>query len=244
MKKNFLLLLGLLVSAFCVAQQEWNHQSTEWYSPVPPVVTPGSKAGMPPSDAIILFDGKDLSQWVGKDGKEATWQVRNGEMVVVPGKGDIRTKGYYGDCQLHIEFKITEDAESSGQSSINSGVFLQSTYEVQILNADENPTYVNGMLGSIYKQAAPMVDAHTPNGEWQVYDIFWKAPVFGTGGKLEQPAVITVLLNGVLIHNNYTLKGHTSWTGLPEYTPHGRLPLLLQDHGTEVAFRNIWIRDL
>ncbi|HMR18919.1 MAG TPA: DUF1080 domain-containing protein [Sphingobacterium sp.] len=244
MKRNLFICLSLLLSTICMAQEKWDHKSTEWYKPAPTSVRPGKVAGAPPSDAIVLFDGTNLSQWLGKEGQEAQWQIVDKELVVIPGKGDIRTKGFYGDCQLHIEFKIPKDARPTGQSSSNSGVFLQSTYEVQILNADNNPTYVNGMLGSIYKQQAPLVDAHTANGEWQVYDIFWKAPVFGTGGKLVQPAVITVLLNGVLIQNNVTLQGHTPWTGLPEYSAHGRLPLLLQDHGTKISFRNIWIRDL
>lgn len=244
MRKTIFTFFGVFVSGIAMAQSAWAPESTEWYKPVPDQVSPGNEPSAPPSDAIILFDGTNLSHWVGKDGKEAPWQIVDKELVIVPGNGDIRTKGFYGDCQLHIEFKIDEDSKPIGQSSANSGVFLQSIYEVQILNADNNPTYVNGMLGSIYKQQPPLVDAHTPNGEWQVYDVFWRAPVFGTGGELEQPAVITVLLNGVLIHNNLTLKGHTSWTGLPNYKAHGRMPLLLQDHGTKISFRNIWIRDL
>jgi len=163
---------------------------------------------------------------------------------VVPGKGSIRTKEFFGDCQLHIEFKSPAPENYDGQNRGNSGIFLQSRYELQVLDADNNPTYVNGMVGSIYKQQAPLANAYTKNGEWQVYDIYWKAPVFGSGGKLESPAMITVVLNGILVQNNYILKGNTPYTGLPDYQPHGRLPLSLQDHGTAVAFRNIWIRNL
>jgi hypothetical protein len=240
------------------AQQQrppaWDPASTEWYTPVPPKVQPGSSIGQPPSDAIILFDGKNLDKWESQRPPSSTernakrdpapWKIVNGEMRVVPRTGGIQTKDFFGDCQLHIEFKSPPPENYDGQNRGNSGIFLQNTYEVQVLDGDNNPTYVNGMVGSIYKQSAPLVDPYTKNGEWQVYDIFWKAPVFNGEGELVEPAMITVMLNGVLIQNNYILKGHTPYTGLPRYTPHGRLPLSLQDHGTEVAFRNIWIRNL
>ncbi|MEN6588364.1 MAG: DUF1080 domain-containing protein [Proteiniphilum sp.] len=219
-------------------------EETEWYSPIPPKVTPRSQPGMPPSDAVILFDGKDLSSWKGEDGSAPKWEIREGAMVVKPGTGSIKTKQHFGDVQLHIEFKSPDPENHSGQNRGNSGIFLQSRYEVQVLDADNNETYVNGMVGSIYKQQAPLVNAYTKNGEWQVYDIYWKAPRFGTGGKLESPAMITVVLNGILVQNNYILKGTTPYIGYPVYEAHGRLPLMLQDHGTKVAFRNIWIRDL
>ncbi|MDR0713855.1 MAG: DUF1080 domain-containing protein [Bacteroidales bacterium] len=234
---------GLLITVMLSAQ-EWNPASTEWYSPEPPAVKPGKTPGQPPSDAIVLFDGKDLSKWVSGKGEEAKWKVVNGEMVVVPGTGAIKTKGYFGDCQLHVEFKSPPAEKHNGQNRGNSGIFLQSIYELQVLDGDNNPTYVNGMVGSIYKQSAPSANAYTKNGEWQVYDVYWKAPKFGAAGVLEEPARITVTLNGVLIQNNYEVKGHTAYTGLPEYHAHGRLPLMLQDHGTAVAFRNIWIRNL
>ena len=230
---------------------QWNPASTEWYYPDPPKVQPGVGT-KPPSDAIILFDGTDLSKWEsssppaerGQKPNPAPWKIVNGEMRVVPKSGGIQTKEYFGDCQLHIEFKSPPAENYSGQNRGNSGIFLQNTYEVQVLDGDNNPTYVNGMVGSIYKQSAPMVNAYTKNGEWQVYDIYWKAPVFNGEGELLSPAMITVVLNGIVIQNHYILKGHTPYTGLPRYTPHGRLPLSLQDHGTEVAFRNIWIRNL
>ena len=231
---------------------QWNPASTEWYYPQPPKVQPGKAAGQPPADAIILFDGTNLDKWEsqrspaerGGRPDPAPWKIVNGEMRVAPGSGGIQTKEFFGDCQLHIEFKSPAPENHHGQNRGNSGVFLQNTYELQVLDGDNNSTYVNGMVGSIYKQSAPMVDAYTKNGEWQVYDIYWKAPVFNGEGELLSPAMITVTLNGIVIQNNYILKGHTPYTGLPRYTPHGRLPLSLQDHGTEVAFRNIWIRHL
>jgi len=231
---------------------QWNPASTEWYYPDPPKVQPGKVAGQPPADAIVLFDGKDLEKWESKrppaergaKPNPAPWKIVNGEMRIVPGTGDIQTKEYFGDCQLHIEFKSPAPENHSGQNRGNSGIFLQNTYELQVLDGDNNPTYVNGMVGSIYKQSAPSVNAYTKNGEWQIYDIYWKAPIFNGEGELLSPAMITVVLNGIVVQNNYILKGHTPYTGLPKYTPHGRLPLSLQDHGTEVAFRNIWIRNL
>ena len=227
--------------------RQWDPRSTEWYAPVPPKVQPGAVSGQPPSDAILLFDGKDLSKWEsakpaeqGQGPGRAGWKVENGQMIIVPGTGDIRTKEYFGDCQLHVEFKLPPPDKEQG----NSGVYLQSTYEVQIYEGEPNTLYVNGMIGSLYKQSAPLANAYTKNGEWQVYDIYWKAPVFNGEGELLSPAMITVVLNGILIQNNLILKGDTPYRGLPKYTPHGRMPLLLQDHGSAVAFRNIWIRNL
>ncbi|MDD2475668.1 MAG: DUF1080 domain-containing protein [Dysgonamonadaceae bacterium] len=260
MLEKILCLLSLLMYVMIsYAQQEqvqqtvqsrpsqWDPRSTEWHYPVPEKVVPGQGV-KPPSDAIILFDGTDLSKWESANrnnpGAAAEWEVRNGELRVVPGKGTIRTKDYFGDCQLHIEFKSPAPGSHNGQDRGNSGIMLQSRYEIQVLDGDNNPTYVNGMVGSVYKQSAPLVNAYTKNGEWQIYDIYWRAPRFGTGGELESPAMVTVVLNGVVVQNNYILKGSTPYTGLPSYTPHGRMPLTLQDHGTEVAFRNIWIRNL
>lgn len=251
MKKLFLL-IGLVCGFTAVSAQEGGHVSpaaTEWYAPVPPTVHPGDKPGNPPSDAIVLFDGKDLSKWVSpvNDGKpvEAKWKVENGAMVIVPGAGAVQTKEYFGDCQLHIEFKTPAPGEKNTlQMKGNSGIFLQSIYEVQVLDGEDNPTYVNGMVGSVYKQQAPLANAFTGTEKWQVYDIYWKAPRFGTDGVLESPAMVTVVLNGILVQNNYILKGNTPYIGFPTYKAHGRLPLLLQDHGVPVAYRNIWIRNL
>ncbi|MBE6289431.1 MAG: DUF1080 domain-containing protein [Bacteroidaceae bacterium] len=256
--RKTLVLIGLAAWAFSsvYAQQqnvqqnqqqrrnEWKPESTEWYTPVPAKVTPGSN-GSAPSDAIILFDGKDLSKWQSRDGSPAGWTVQNGELIVAPGAGTIQTKDYFGSCQLHIEFKTpTPGPENTLQMKGNSGIMLQSRYEVQILDCDNNPTYVNGYVGSVYKQSAPLANPFTGTNQWQVYDIYWKAPVFGTDDQLESPAMITVVLNGVVVQNNYILKGNTPYTGLPKYVAHGRMPLTLQDHGVKVAFRNIWIRNL
>ncbi|MCD7974052.1 MAG: DUF1080 domain-containing protein [Candidatus Azobacteroides sp.] len=242
MKKKTLLIL-FSFSFLCLRAQT-DPKQTEWYYPEPLKVSPGNVPGAPPSDAIILFDGKDLSMWETNHKEDVKWKIVNGALTVVPGTGEIFTKEYFGDCQLHIEFKSPAPEKYNGQDRGNSGIFLQSRYEIQVLDGDNNPTYVNGMVGSVYKQQAPLVNAYTKNGEWQVYDIYFKAPCFGTGGKLESPAMVTVVLNGIVVQNNYILKGNTPYIGFPEYTPHGRLPLMLQDHGTEVAFRNIWIREL
>ena len=264
MKKLFIFLSLSVSATFIFAQNaqqpqaqqaprppQWSPASTEWYTPAPPKVEPATTPGQPPSDAIVLFDGKDLSKWESSNAPAergpraaAPWKVVNGEMVIVPGTGGIQTKEYFGDCQLHIEFKSPPPGQHNGQNRGNSGVFLQNTYELQVLDGDNNHTYVNGMVGTMYKQGPPLAAPYTKNGQWQVYDIFWKAPVFNGEGELLSPAMITVTLNGVVVQNNYILKGHTPYTGLPRYTPHGRLPLSLQDHGTEVAFRNIWIRNL
>ena len=200
-----------------------------------------------PTSGEVLLDGKDLTKWeaAGKDGGSAKWAIKDGTMVVVPGSGSIRTKEYFGDCQLHIEFKTPiPGKDNTLQMKGNSGIMLQSRYEVQVLDCEDNPTYVNGWVGSVYKQSAPLANAFTKTNEWQVYDIYWKAPRFGTNDELESPAMITVVLNGIVVQNNYVLKGNTPYTGLPKYVAHGRMPLSLQDHGVEVAFRNIWIRDL
>ena len=195
--------------------------------------------------ARALRLNEDLTEAAGKDGGSAKWAIKDGTMVVVPGSGSIRTKEYFGDCQLHIEFKTPiPGKDNTLQMKGNSGIMLQSRYEVQVLDCEDNPTYVNGWVGSVYKQSAPLANAFTKTNEWQVYDIYWKAPRFGTNDELESPAMITVVLNGIVVQNNYVLKGNTPYTGLPKYVAHGRMPLSLQDHGVEVAFRNIWIRDL
>ena len=240
--KKLLVTPAFILLAFSLSAQ-MVPQETEWYSPTPPKVIPAKMPGAAPSDAIVLFDGKDLTLWKGEKG-DAQWEIRNGELTVKPGTGGIMTRRHFGDVQLHIEFKSPAPEQHNGQNRGNSGIFLQSTYEVQVLDGDNNDTYVNGMVGSIYKQQAPLANAYTRNGEWQVYDIYWRGPRFGSDGKLESPATITVVLNGILVQNNFVLKGHTPYIGYPSYTPHGRLPLLLQDHGTAVAYRNIWIREL
>lgn len=240
--KAKMIICGLFISFAAFAQ--WTPQQTEWHYPVPDKVSPGKTPGSAPSDAITLFDGSNLSKWVNEKGDRPQWSVRDGVLSVNPGTGGIKTKEHFGDCQLHIEFRSPDPENHNGQNRGNSGIFLMSQYEVQVLDGDNNDTYVNGMVGSVYKQVSPLANAYTENGEWQVYDIYWKAPRFSTGGMLESAAMITVVLNGIVVQNNYILKGHTPYIGLPEYNAHGRLPLMLQDHGTAVSFRNIWIRNL
>lgn len=235
-------LVALAISTVLKAQND--PKQTEWYTPIPPKVSPGEQHGGAPSDAIVLFDGKDLKAWESASGDELQWEIVDGELQVVPGSGNVKTKQYFGDCQLHIEFKSPDPENYNGQDRGNSGIFLQSRYEIQVLDADNNDTYVNGMVGSIYKQKAPLVNAYTKNGDWQVYDIYWKAPRFGMEDELLSPAVVTVVLNGVVVQNNQVLSGDTPYVGFPQYEPHGLLPLMLQDHGTAVRFRNIWIRSL
>lgn len=235
-------------------------QMTEYWEPVPKIVTPapGTEMVAPPSDAVVLFDGKDLSKWKSRDGSEAKWKVENGGFTVVKGTGDITTKQKFGDYQLHIEWKIPEDIQGQSQARGNSGVFLQDMsddlkipgywYEVQVLDNYNNATYVNGQAGSIYKQNPPLVNAMRKPGEWNVYDITYTAPRFNEDGSLFSPARVTVLHNGVLVQNNFSIRGHTAYIGHPYYfAPHGKAPISLQDHGDPskaISFRNIWVREL
>lgn len=208
----------------------------EWKEPA--VVTPGS-AGSAPSDAVVLFDGKDLSAWDGA----ANWKVEDGAMIA--GKGNVRTQEAFGDCQLHIEWSAPVPATGSGQGRGNSGVFLMDTYEIQILDSYENKTYFDGQAGAIYKQTPPQVNATRPPGEWNAYDIVWTAPRFNEDGSLKSPAYITAFHNGVLILNHFELKGDTPFNRPPQYKKHAdRLPIRLQDHGNPTRFRNIWIREV
>lgn len=225
-------------------------EMTEFWEPVPKVVTPGkiTNDGMmtPPSDAIVLFDGKDLSKWKGKNG-EAKWKVENGGFTVAKGTGDIETKQTFEDFQLHIEWRIPQDIQGQSQARGNSGVFMQGIYELQVLDNYNNRTYSNGQAGSIYKQTRPLVNAMLPPGEWQVYDVIYTAPRFKEDGTLFSPARITVLHNGILVQNNFEIRGTTPYIGLPEYKAHGKGPIRLQDHGDPskpISFRNIWIREL
>lgn len=219
-------------------------QVTEVQEPVPPLVTPGVLYS-PPSDAIVVFDGNDLSAWERTNGEPAGWEVKDGIMTVVPGTGDIRTKAGFGDIQLHLEWRTPEVVEGEGQGRGNSGVFLMGLYEVQILDSYENHTYPNGQAASVYKQHIPLVNASRKPGEWQTYDIIFTAPRFSGNGRVTHPARVTVLHNGVLVQNNIEIWGNTKYIGLPEYKVHEeKLPLRLQDHSDLVSFRNIWIREL
>lgn len=229
-------------------------EDTEVYEPVPAKVTPGATCGAPPSDAIVLFDGKNLDQWVSnRDKTPAKWIVSDGVLTVSKSEGNIETKQTFKNYQLHVEWKIPANISGSGQARGNSGVFLASTgpgddgYELQVLDSYSNKTYVNGQAGSIYKQAIPLVNPSRPPGEWQTYDVIWTAPTFNSDGSDLTPAYVTVLYNGVLVQDHYQLKGETRYIGKPFYKAYDRAPIKLQAHGDKSepdSFRNIWIREL
>jgi hypothetical protein len=215
--------------------------------PQPPVVDPGGvSAPVPaPSDAVVLFDGRDLSHWRSSTGGPARWTVEHGYMEVAPGTGAIATAEGFGDCQLHLEWAAPVPATGEGQERGNSGVFLMGRYEVQVLDSYRAPTYPDGQAAAIYGQYPPLVNASRPPGEWQSYDIIFHAPRFDAQGTLLRPARMTVLHNGVLVQDNVTLTGPTAHPNRPPYAPHpARLPLMLQDHGHRVRYRNIWVREL
>jgi hypothetical protein len=218
---------------------------SEYYTPVPPVVVPGKTAADAPGDAIVLFNGKDFSEWSGVRKPEVGWTLEDGAMVVKGGTGNIRTKRGFGDCQIHIEFRTPAKVEGSGQGRGNSGIFIMGRYELQVLDNFNNSTYVNGQAGSIYKQLPPLVNACRGPGEWQTYDIIFTAPRFYEDGRLQSQARITVIQNGVLVQNNLSIWGTTEYIGSPVYQKHSdREPIELQDHGNPTAFRNIWVREL
>jgi hypothetical protein len=232
------------------------HEDTEVYEPVPPVVTPGATCGAAPSDAILLFDGKNEDEWVSaQDHTPAKWIVGDGILTVSKekGVGNIETKRKFKNYQLHVEWRIPENITGSDQARGNSGVFLASTgpgdagYELQVLDNYNNKTYVNGMVGSIYKQAIPLANAARKPGEWQTYDIVWIAPTFNEDGTLKTPAYATVFFNGVLVENHFELKGETRYIGQPFYKKYDEAPIKLQAHGDKsepISYRNIWVREL
>ena len=248
------LILTVCVTAILASAQQPRPEDTEIYEPVPKVVTPGSVPGAPPSDAIVLFDGKNLDQWVSTGDKSpAQWMVANGVMTVNKASGNIQTKRSFRDYQLHLEWRIPETVTGTGQARGNSGVFLASTgpgddgYELQILDSYNNKTYVNGQAGSIYKQYIPLVNASAKPGEWQSYDVVWIAPRFSADGSLRAAAYATVFHNGVLIQNHVELKGETLFIGKPFYKKFDTAPIKLQAHGDPsepISFRNIWVREL
>jgi hypothetical protein len=231
-------------------------QETEVWEPVPKVVTPGATNSAFPSDAIVLFDGKNLDEWVStRDKSPAKWTVADGVMTVnkTPGVGNIETKRVFKNYQLHIEWKIPENITGTDQARGNSGVFLASTgpgdagYELQILDSYNNKTYSNGQAASMYKQGIPLVNPNRKPGEWQAYDVVWTAPTFNSEGSLKSPAYVTVFFNGVLVQNHFELKGETLYIGKPFYKKYDSAPIKLQahgDHSEPVSFRNIWIREL
>jgi len=233
------------------------HEDTEVYEPVPKVVTPGATNAAAPSDAIVLFDGKNLDEWVtNRDKSPAKWTVADGILTVKKGQeggGNIETKRTFKNYQLHVEWRIPENITGSDQARGNSGVFLASTgpgddgYELQVLDSYNNKTYVNGQAGSIYKQGIPLVNPARQPGEWQTYDVVWTAPVFNDDGSAKTPANVTVFFNGVLVQNHFQLQGETLYIGKPFYKKYDRAPIKLQAHGDRsepVSFRNIWVREL
>lgn len=238
----------LVVSVLNLAQatlfsQITDPKATEVWEPEPRKVTPGLNH-MPPSDAIILFNGSNMDEWTDLKGNPSPWQITEGFLTVVPKKGDIKTKKVFGDCQIHIEWRAPSLVKGEGQGRGNSGIFLQEKYELQVLDSYDNRTYSNGQAASIYKQSMPLVNVMNKPGEWQVYDIIYKAPRFNKDGILVSPPTITVLHNGVLVQNNTEIKGSTEYIGLPGFKAHEKGSLRLQDHGDLVSFRNIWIREL
>ena len=250
MKKLRYALLAICVSvgSYMSAQEvePTKPEQTEFYEPVPPKVVPG-KDGTAPSDAIVLFDGTSLDNWIStKDSTAAKWILnKDGSMTVNNRTGDIQTKQNFGSMQLHIEWKSPAAVNGDGQHRANSGVFLSGMYEIQVLDNNNNDTYVNGQVGSIYKQHVPLAMASVPTGEWNTYDVIYHAPVFEKGQKVKS-GTITLIQNGVLIQDNVEIKGTTPYIGWPKNPVHGKGPIKLQDHGdnSRVSYRNIWVREL
>lgn len=247
-----LILMVLMIGTLSPANRSLAQPKLQWKihdmnRPRPPVVTPGQPAlpVMPPSNAVVLFDGKDLSQWSATNGDPAKWKVENGYFEVVKGTKDIQTKQAFGDVQLHVEWAAPLPATGKGQGRGNSGVLLMGLYEVQVLDSYQNETYADGQAAAVYGQYPPLANACRPPGEWQAYDIVFRRPRFDTNGTFQKPARITVLHNGILVQDNVELWGRTAWLEYEPYQQHSdKLPLVLQDHGDPVRFRNIWMREL
>lgn len=229
----------LTVALATIACSGWGQEymtGIEW--PEPAIVDPGPVGG-PPSDAVVLFDGKDLSAWENGE----NWPVQDG--IATIGTGAIRTKQAFGDCQLHVEWSAPEEIQGDGQGRANSGIFLMDTYEIQILDSHENKTYFDGQAGAIYKQTPPWVNAMRKPGEWNTYDIVFHGPRFNEDGSLKSPAIITAFHNGILILHHFELLGDTPFHRAPEYKKHAdKMPISIQDHGNPVRFRNIWVREI
>ncbi|HWA26726.1 MAG TPA: DUF1080 domain-containing protein [Lacunisphaera sp.] len=253
MKIPVVSLSGLLVLAAAVQAGEpdpnWLGHDRE--RPLPAVVNPGTAStqeqpGTPPSDATVLFDGKDIGAWVAMDGTATKWVVKDGAMECVPGSGYVRTLQSFGDCQLHVEWAAPAAVQGNSQGRGNSGVFFgYNRYEIQVLDSYNNKTYADGSAASIYNQYPPLVNASRPPGQWQTYDIIWTAPRFDEQGKLLAKARMTAFHNGVLVQNDVELTGPNPWIGRPPYVAHPeRLPIAFQDHGNPVRYRNIWVREL
>ena len=243
MKKYVLFLVQIVFVISIVNGQDKDPKVTELWAPVPPEVKPG-ETGNPPSDALILFNGEDLSKWESATGGTALWKIEGNAMTVVPKSGAIKTKDEFGSIQMHVEWRAPEEVKGDGQGRGNSGIFLMGKYELQVLDSYNNETYHNGQAASIYKQHIPLVNASKKPGEWQTYDVIFTAPVFGESGRVVHPAQITVLHNGVLVQNHVAIWGPTQFRGLPAYSEHGKGPIILQDHNNPVSYRNIWVREL
>lgn len=246
--KPFHYVTCLLIFSFALAFGQDNKktpESTEVWEPQPKVVSTGEPT-TPPSDAIVLFDGKNFNEWESLDGSAPKWTLKDGAFTVTPGSKDIKTKKEFGDMQLHIEWRspAVTDPTKVSQGRGNSGIFLQQRYEVQVLDNYENKTYVNGMVGSIYKQHIPLANACKKPGEWNTYDIIFTAPRFDDDGRVMIPAYVTIILNGVLVQNHVAIWGSTQYIGYPQYEKHGKAGIQLQDHGNLVSYRNIWVREL
>jgi len=250
------LLFSLFVLIYCAKAEAQNivekdftkPEATEITDPKPKIVTPGI-GGAPPSDAIVLFNGKSLDNWImSKDSGRCLWKLNDGVMTVSLGTGDIQTKQKFGDCQLHVEFRIPANAKNSADhnNAGNSGVYMQERYEVQIFDSynNETPLYANGQIGSIYKQVIPLANASSKPGDWNTFDIYYTAPQFRYNGTVEKPAFVTVVHNGILTLNHFEIQGTIQYIGIPHYELHDKAAIKLQGHGSEVSFRNIWIREL
>jgi hypothetical protein len=256
--KYIFLTIAIIFSLSSIAQVKGDPKATEYYTPVPVKVTPAKELISAPSDAIVLFNGKNMDEWelVNNPTSSDKWDLVDAAMRVNKKRGDIQTKRKFMDFQLHIEYFIPSTITGSGQARGNSGIFLAALpngvgnaggYELQVLDNFTNTTYVNGQVGSIYKQTPPLVNAALPAGEWQSFDVIWNAPLFNEEGSLKSPARVTVLHNGILVQNNFILKGDTPYIGQPTYNKHGASPIKLQAHGDPsepISYRNIWVRPL
>ncbi|HXI33305.1 MAG TPA: DUF1080 domain-containing protein [Gemmatimonadales bacterium] len=247
MKVRYPLAMLIAVATPAAAQNlgPWPQHALD--RPQPPVVmpAPADKPGAPPADAVVLFDGTDLSQWENDSGGAPGWKLGPGYVEVAPGAGDIRTKRPFGDCQLHVEWSAPVPPVGESQERGNSGVYLMSRYEIQVLDSYQNKTYPDGQAAALYGQYPPLVNASRPPGDWQTYDIVFHGPRFDASGKLLRPARVIVFHNGVLVQDDVVLSGPTANKRRPPYAAHpDKLPLLLQNHGNPVRYRNVWIREL